>query len=70
MNLSDVKDEVLSLLNKEVMIKVHGNRNKTMVYKGIINNCYSNVFTVLTEGINKSFSYSDVAIGDVVIYNS
>lgn len=69
MNLSNVKEEVMSLLNKEVMLKVHGNRNKTLVYKGIINNCYSNVFTVLIEGINKSFSYSDVAIGDVKIYN-
>ena len=69
MNLNSVKEEVEALLNKEVMIKVSGSRNKTSMYRGVINNVYSNVFTVLVEGVNKSFTYSDVAIGDVVIYH-
>ena len=69
MNIDVIKDEVFSLVNKEVMIKVYGSRNKTQMYKGIINNCYSNIFTVLIEGVNKSFTYSDVAIGDVKIYH-
>ena len=69
MNLNNIKEEVNSLINKEVMIKVNGNRNKTQMYKGIVNNCYSNIFTVLIEGVNKSFTYSDVAIGDVKIYH-
>ena len=69
MNLNNVKDEVKSLINKEVMIKVNGSRNRTQMYKGIVNNCYSNIFTVLIEGVNKSFTYSDVAIGDVKIYH-
>ena len=69
MNISVVKDEISSLINKEVMIKVSGSRNKTSMYKGVINNVYSNIFTVLVEGVNKSFTYADVAIGDVVIYH-
>ena len=69
MNLSNVKEEIEELLNQEVMVKVSGSRNKTNIYKGVVNNCYSNIFTVLVEGINKSFTYSDVAIGDVVIYH-
>lgn len=69
MNVSSIKDEVISLINKQVMIKVSGSRNKTQMFKGIINNAYSNIFTVLVEGVNKSFTYSDVAIGDVKIYH-
>ena len=69
MNLNKVKEEITSLVNKEVMINVTGSRNKNQMYKGVINNVYSNIFTVLIEGVNKSFSYSDVAIGDVKIYH-
>lgn len=69
MNLNGIKDEISSLINREVMIKVTGSRNKTQMYKGIVNNVYSNIFTVLIEGVNKSFTYSDVAIGDVKIYH-
>ena len=69
MNLDKIKEEIASLLDKEVMINVTGTRNKKQMYKGIINNVYSNIFTVLIEGSNKSFTYSDVAIGDVKIYH-
>ena len=69
MCLDEIKEEVKSLINKEVMVSVSGSRNKKMMYKGIVNNAYQNVFTVLVEGINKSFSYADVAIGDVIIYH-
>ncbi|MBR1417169.1 MAG: hypothetical protein IJ572_05060 [Bacilli bacterium] len=69
MNLDKVKEEISSLVNKEVMVNVSGSRNKRQMYKGIINNVYSNIFTVLIEGVNKSFTYSDVAIGDVKIYH-
>ena len=69
MNLDKIKEEISSLIDKEVMIKVSGSRNKKQMYKGIINNVYSNIFTVFIEGVNKSFTYSDVAIGDVKIYH-
>ena len=69
MNLDSIKEEVSSLVNQEVMIRVSGSRNKKQIYKGTINNVYSNIFTVLVEGVNISFTYSDVAIGDVKIYH-
>ena len=69
MNLDKIKEEIASLINSEVMINVSGSRNKKQMYKGIINNVYSNIFTVLIEGVNKSFTYADVAIGDVIIYH-
>lgn len=69
MNLSDIKDEIKSLINKEVMLNVTGSRSKKQMYKGIINEVYPNIFTVLVNGVNKSFTYADVAIGDVKIYH-
>ena len=70
MNLDDIKEEIYSLLNKEIIVKVSGSRNKNSMYKGILNSVYSNIFTVLIDGNVKSFTYSDVAIGDVKIYQS
>ena len=69
MNLDKIKEEISSLINQEVMTNVNGSRNKKQMYKGVVNNVYSNIFTVLIEGVNKSFSYADVAIGDVKIYH-
>lgn len=69
MSLDEIKLEIASLVNKDIMISVNGSRNKKQMYKGVITNAYSNIFTVLIEGINKSFTYSDVAIGDVKIYH-
>ncbi len=69
MNLSDIKEEIKGLVNKEVMLNVTGSRSKKQMYKGIINEVYPNIFTVLVNGVNKSFTYADVAIGDVKIYH-
>ena len=69
MNVSDIRDEIKSLVNKEIMLKVNGSRAKTTMMKGIVNEVYPNIFTVLVDGVNKSFTYADVAIGDVCIYH-
>ncbi len=69
MNVSDIKEEIKSLINKQVMINVNGSRSRHEMYKGIVNEVYPNIFTVLVNGVNKSFTYADVAIGDVKIYH-
>lgn len=69
MNLDKIKDDIKLLINQQVMINVSGSRNKKQMYQGVVNNVYSNIFTVLIEGVNRSFTYSDVAIGDVKIYH-
>ena len=69
MNLDEIKREISNLIDKEILINVSGSRNKKSMYKGVVNAVYSNVFTVLIDGICKSFTYSDVAIGDVKIYH-
>lgn len=54
-------------LNKEVFIKVIGLRNKSSYIDGIISECYRNVFIVDTGKGKKSFSYSDVLIGNILV---
>lgn len=69
MNVSDIREEILGLVNREIMIKVSGSRSKSQMYKGVVVETYPNIFVVRVEGINKSFTYADVAIGDVKIYH-
>ena len=54
-------------LNKNVKIDVYGMRNKNYEYYGVVSGLYPYVFTVLIDGTQKSFNYSDVIIGDVVV---
>ena len=58
-----------ALVNKEIMIKVSGSRSRNQMFKGVVNQVYPNIFTVIVEGNNMSFTYADVAIGDVKIYH-
>ena len=69
MNVSDIKEEIESLVNKQIMIKVSGSRSRKQMFKGVVNQVYPNIFTVIVEGNNMRFTYADVAIGDVKIYH-
>ena len=67
MNLDNIKEEIKNNLNQAVCITVYGMRNKTNKYTGIISGVYPNIFTVLTDGENKSFSYVDVVTKEIEI---
>ena len=54
-------------LNRNVNVKVHGIRNKNDLINGTITECYPNVFIVNTKCGKRSFSYSDVLIGNIVV---
>ena len=69
MNVSDIKEEIESLVNKQIMIKVSGSRSRNQMFKGVVNQVYPNIFTVIVDGNNMSFTYADVAIGDVKNYH-
>ena len=69
MNVSDIKEEIESLVNKQIMIKVSGSRSRNQMFKGVVNQVYPNIFTVIVEGNNMIYTYADVAIGDVKIYH-
>ncbi len=67
MNLDIVRENMKKYLNRNVKIDVYGMRNKNYEYYGVVSGLYPYVFTVLIDGTQKSFNYSDVIIGDVVV---
>ena len=69
MNLDNVKNKVSELLNKEIVLRVSANRSKKCLIKGIVTGIYPRHFTVLVDDGTRSFTYADVAIGEVTIYN-
>lgn len=67
MNLDIIRDQIAKYLNKDVSIHVYGMRNKNSQFYGVVSGVYPYVFTVLVNGVEKSFNYADVIIGDVVV---
>lgn len=66
MNNQKTKALVSSLKGKSLLFKVNIGRNKSEKFEGEILNTYPSLFTVRTNGIIKSFTYSDVLTKDVV----
>jgi len=67
LNLDIIRERIQSYLNRNVTIHVYGMRNKNSQYYGVVSGVYPYVFTVLVNGVEKSFNYADVIIGDVVV---
>ena len=67
MNINIVKEEIKSKINRTVSISVFGLRNRVNRYEGVIYKVYPNIFTVLIDGEEKSFTYRDVITGEVKI---
>ncbi len=67
MNINIVKEEIKSKINRKVSICVFGLRNRVNRYEGVIYKVYPNIFTVLIDGEEKSFTYRDVITGEVKI---
>lgn len=67
MNLNVIKEEVKKHLHDMVDISVFGLRNKNYEVHGYISNVYPSIFTVNESGVEKSFSYSDIATGEISI---
>ncbi|MBQ8659814.1 MAG: Veg family protein [Bacilli bacterium] len=63
----EAKELIKSNINKHVSIKVFGIRNKNDLVEGVISECYPNIFMVSTNSGKKSFSYSDVLIGNIMV---
>lgn len=71
LNLTDIKNRVLSIKGKHVAISINRGRKKIDNYNGIIEKIYPSVFTVKIlndeKQKNVTCSYSDVLCGDVVL---
>ena len=67
MNIDLVRQRIESNLNKRVIVTVYGLRNKINRYEGTLYKTYPNIFSIIYEGIEKSFSYNDYITGDIKI---
>lgn len=67
MNTNHIKEEIKKNIGKKVEIKVYGMRGKTSTYEGIINMAYPNLFTIIENNVEKSFTYRDIFTGDIKI---
>lgn len=67
MNIDIVKQKINNNLNKKVLVTVYGLRNKVSRYEGILYKTYPNIFTILNDGVEKSFSYNEYITGDIKI---
>ncbi len=63
----EARDLIKSNYGKRALVKVIGIRNKNDMFEGIISECYNNVFVLNTKIGKKSFSYSDVLVGNIVV---
>lgn len=67
MNINIVKEELKKHLNKKVIIKSRGMRNKINYYEGTLKTLYPNIFTIIYNDKEKSFSYADLITGEIKI---
>ena len=61
------KEFIKENYGKRVIVKILGIRNKTDIVEGIISECYEKVFIVLSKFGKKSFTYTDVLIGNIIV---
>lgn len=70
MMLDKVREEVRSNLNVSRKFVFHGTRNQIEEFEGIISALYPAIFVVtIDENKIRSFSYSDLLIGNLEIIN-
>lgn len=67
MNINLIKEEIKKHLHDPVEVFVYGLRNKNYKVCGYISNIYPSIFTVNEDGVEKSFTYSDIATGEIDI---
>ncbi len=67
LNTDFIKEEIKRNINRNVEIKVYGIRGKTSSYYGKIHAVYPNIFTIIDNNLEKSFTYRDIYTGDIKI---
>lgn len=67
MNINKIKNDVIALKDTKLKIKINIGRNKYEYYEGKIDKIYNNLFTIKTNKGLKSYTYTDVAIKQVIL---
>lgn len=63
--IKKIKNDIIALKDKKIKFRYNGSRNQIEEFEGVITNCYNYVFVIKSGSINKSFSYSDILIGNL-----
>ena len=63
--IEKIRNNIIELKGKKIKFRYNGSRNQIEEFEGVITNCYNYVFLISLGYINKSFSYSDVLIGNI-----
>lgn len=70
--INKIKEDIINKKGKVLKFRHNGTRNQIEEFKGIIMETYNYVFTIKTvdekESI-KSFTYSDILVDNLEIYN-
>ncbi len=70
MMIEHIKEMLKEKFGEELEFKVSGPRNQTEEFKGRILKLYNSVFTVRdSNNVIRSFTYSDILIKNLKIYN-
>ena len=67
MNIDLIRQKIDKNINKKVVVTVYGLRNKVSKHEGVLYKTYPNIFYILEDGKEKSFSYNDYITGDIKI---
>ena len=64
----EAKNYIKRNVGKKALLEVLGIRNKVEYIDGVIAACYDNIFLIKSARISRSYSYSDVLIGNVRVH--
>ena len=70
--INKIREDLVNKKGKVLKFRFNGSRNQIEEFKGIIVGIYNYVFTINTIGEReeiKSFTYSDLLIGNLETYN-
>lgn len=69
--INKIREDLINKKGKAYKFRYNGTRNQIEEFTGIIVGIYNNIFTIKTieKEELKSFTYSDVLIGNLEIYN-
>lgn len=67
MNPNIIRERLLPHKGERVLVKIHGMRNKTDKFIGVMKEFYPHIFTIEVDNTIRSFSYSEIIDDEVVL---
>ena len=65
--IENIREELMTNLNKELNIIIDEGRSRKIECKGFIDKLYSNIFTINIDNKIYSYSYSDILTKKIIL---